>query len=258
LSWPNPVRLKRHAGKREKRVPRDLHDDDIERVWQEILSSRDRAWFALMVRAGLRVGEVVDLKLSDILNKPEGERPARILAYGKGRKERVVLLSADAYAVLSVWLAERGESPLEHIFLNEHRQPLSANGIEWLLKGYGKAVGLQLTPHQLRHTYARQLTEVGMPITSLGKLMGHSQISTTQIYTAGADPKLAQAYHEAMNCVEQVKVLPGQPSDLRPSELFRLGPTAERAEGPAPDWETWCIHLPKSIREASLDYVKRR
>jgi site-specific recombinase XerD len=258
LSWPNPVRFKRHAGKREKRVPRDLHDDDIERVWQEISSSRDRAWFALMVRAGLRVGEVVDLKLSNILNKPEGERPARILAYGKGRKERVVLLSADAYAVLSVWLAERGESPLEYIFLNEHRQPLSANGIEWLLKGYGKAIGLHLAPHQLRHTYARQLTEVGMPITSLGKLMGHSQISTTQIYTAGADPKLAQAYHEAMNCVEQMKVLPEQPSALRPSELFRLGPIAERAEGPAPDWEAWCIHLPKLIREASLDYVKRR
>jgi site-specific recombinase XerD len=258
LSWPNPVRFKRHAGKREKRVPRDLHDDDIERVWQKITSSRDRAWFALMVRAGLRVGEVVDLKLSDILNKPEGERPAHIRVNGKGRKERVVLLSADAYAVLSVWLAERGESPLEYIFLNERRRPLSANGIEWLLKGYGQAVGLHLTPHQLRHTYARQLTEAGMPITSLGKLMGHSQISTTQIYTAGADPKLAQAYQEAMNRVEQVKVLPEQPGGLRTSEFSRPGPIAERVEGPAPDWEAWCIHLPKSIREASLDYVKRR
>ena len=68
LSWPNPVRFKRHAGRQEKRVPRDLHDDDIERVWQKISSSRDRAWFALMVRAGLRVGEVVDLKLRDILS----------------------------------------------------------------------------------------------------------------------------------------------------------------------------------------------
>ena len=54
LSWPNPVRFKRHAGKREKRVPRDLHDDDLERVWQKISSLCDRAWFAVMVRAGLR------------------------------------------------------------------------------------------------------------------------------------------------------------------------------------------------------------
>ena len=258
LSWPNPVRFKRHAGKREKRVPRDLHDDEIERVWQEISSTRDRAWFALMVRAGLRVGEVVELKMSDIMNKPEGERPAHLRVKGKGRKERVVLLSADAYGVLSEWLSERGESPLETIFLNERRQPLSTNGIEWLLKGYGQAVGQHLTPHQLRHTYARQLTEAGMPITSLGKLMGHSQISTTQIYTAGADPKLAQAYQEAMQRVGRIKGLPEQPGCLQTPELSRPGSIAERAEGPAPDWEAWCVHLPTSIRETSLDYVKRR
>lgn len=258
LSWPNPVRYKRHAGKREKRVPRDLHDDEIERVWQGISSTRDRAWFVLMVRSGLRVGEVVELKMSDIMNKPEGERPAHLRVKGKGRKERVVLLSAEAYAVLSEWLLERGESPLESIFLNKHGQTLSANGIEWLLKGYGQAVGLHLTPHQLRHTYARQLTEAGMPITSLSKLMGHSQISTTEIYTAGADPKLAQAYQEAMQRVEQVKVLREQPGGLQTPERSRPGPIAERAEGPAPDWEAWCNHLPKLIREASLDYVKRR
>lgn len=258
MSWPNPVRFKRHAGKAEGYIPRDLHDDDIERVWQRITSARDRAWFALMVRAGLRVGEVVGLKLRDILSQPEGERPAQLRAYGKGRKERIVLLSADAYAVLSVWLSERGESPMEYVFLNEHRQQLSANGIEWLLKGYGQEVGLHLTPHQLRHTYARQLTEAGMPITSLGKLMGHSQISTTQIYTAGADPKLAQAYHEAMSRVEQVKVSLEQPADLRKSDLFRPGPIVERAEGAEPDWECWYPDMPQSIRQASLDYIKRR
>ena len=258
LSWPNPVRFKRHAGKREKQIPRDLHDDEIEQVWQKISSTRDRAWFALMIRAGLRVGEVVDLKLKDILNQPEGEKPAHLRAFGKGRKERTVLLSADAYAVLSEWLSERGESPLEYIFLNERRQQLSANGIEWLLKGYGREAGFHLTPHQLRHTYARQLTEAGMPITSLGKLMGHSQISTTQIYTAGADPKLAQAYHEAMSRVEQVKVPLEQSDNLQKSDLSRSGPVVERAEGPAPDWEAWGRHLPTLIREASLDYIKRR
>lgn len=260
LSWPNPVRYKRHAGKPERRVPRDLHDEDMERVWQKISSARDRAWFVLMVRAGLRVGEVVGLKMVDVLNKADEERPARIRVNGKGQKERVVLLSADAYAVLSAWLAERGERPLEYIFLNEHGQQLSVNGIEWLLKRYGKEAGLHLTPHQLRHTFARQLTEAGMPITSLGKLMGHSQINTTQIYTAGADPKLAQAYHEAMNHVESsVKQSPREPKSLEKVELSqRSYPIYERAEGPAPDWEAWGTQLPKSIREASLDYIKRR
>ena len=66
LSWPNPVRFKRHAGKVERRLPRDLRDEDVECVWPETRSKRDRAWFALMVRGGLRVGEVVTLKVSDI------------------------------------------------------------------------------------------------------------------------------------------------------------------------------------------------
>lgn len=258
LSWTNPARYKRHAGKPEKRLPRDLHDDDLERVWQEISSSRDRAWFALMVRGGLRVGEVAGLKLADILDKPEGERPARIRVKGKGQKERVALLSADAYAVLSAWQAERGASELNHLFLNERRQPLKANGIGWLLKQYGQAAGFHLSAHQLRHTFARQLTEAGMPITSLGKLLGHSQITTTQIYTAGADPKLAQAYQEAMSRVERVKLPLAKPESLPQSAKPPLQPIRERAESPAPNWEDWGIHLPQAIRQASLDYIKRR
>ncbi len=258
LSWPNPVRFKRHAGKLEKRVPRDLHDEEIERVWEQISSARDRAWFALMVRAGMRVGEVVDLQLADLLNEPETDKPARIRVEGKGRKERIVLLSADAYTVLSVYLAERGEREEQHIFLNERGQPLKANGIEWLLSRYGKAAGLHITPHQLRHTYARQLTEAGMPITSLGKLMGHSQISTTQIYTSGADPKLAEAYQTAMQRVEQTAPVVQSVAIFPPVAQAEPGSVYERPEKPAPDWEAWATHLPAAIREASLAYTKRR
>jgi site-specific recombinase XerD len=261
LSWPNPVRFKRHAGKVERRLPRDLRDDDLERVWNEIHCSRDRAWFALMVRAGLRVGEVVMLKASDILNQPEEERPAHIRVCGKGRKERVVLLSADAYAVLAEWLTERGESQSAQIFLNERGLPLSANGIEWLLHRYGSQAGIDLTPHQLRHTFARQLTEAGMPITSLGKLMGHSQISTTQIYTAGADPKLAQAYQTAMQHLEQpapiALPLPSSESLAKVDAPQPAVPPA-RMESQPPDWDAWGTHLPEAIRQTSLDYIKRR
>jgi len=86
LSWPNPVRFKRHAGKVERRLPRDLRDEDIERVWHEIGCVRDRAWFALMVRGGLRVGEVVTLKVGDVLNKAEGESPRVFGWKAKGAK----------------------------------------------------------------------------------------------------------------------------------------------------------------------------
>jgi integrase/recombinase XerC len=258
LSWPNPVRFKRHAGKLEKRVPRDLHDEEIERVWQQISSARDRAWFALMVRAGMRVGEVAGLQLADLLHEPETDKPARIRVQGKGCKERIVLLSADSYAVLSVYLAQRGEREEQHIFLNERGQALKANGMEWLLSRYGKAAGLHLTPHQLRHTYARQLTEAGMPITSLGKLMGHSQISTTQIYTSGADPKLAEAYQTAMQRVEQTAPVVQSVAVFPPVAQTEPGPLYERPAKPAPDWEAWATHLPAAIREASLAYTEHR
>jgi site-specific recombinase XerD len=267
LSWPNPVRFKRHAGKRTRSLPRDLRDEDIEQVWRVIVSARDRAWFALMVRAGLRVGEVVGLQVNDVLGQPNGERPARLRVCGKGRKERTIWLTADAYAVLEAWLEQRPANGSQHVFLNERGQPLSANGIQWLLHGYGKQVGIDLTPHQLRHTFARQVTEAGMPVTSLGKLLGHAQITTTQIYTAGADPQLAQAYQTAMSHLERTAFpVPPPPTTVAPVASSAPPPSlpsssAEIATPPEPklpDWDAWERHLPDAIRQASLDYVKRR
>lgn len=256
LNWPNPVRFKRHAGKRARHLPRDISDEDLGRVWAEITACRDRAWFVLMVRAGLRVGEVVDIQLVDLLSPPRGEQPARIRVCGKGRKERIVLLSADAYAVLSTWLAERPDNPDPHLFLNERGKPLSANGIEWLLHRYGKRAGVDLTPHQLRHSFARQVTEAGIPITSLGKLLGHAQVSTTQIYTAGADPQLAQAYQIAMHHLEQ-NYSPASfpPPTSLPVPAVSSPPSI--TEPQEPDWVSWGTHLPPAIRQASVEYVQR-
>jgi site-specific recombinase XerD len=266
LSWPNPVRFKRHAGKRQRSLPRDLRDEDLERVWAVITSVRDRAWFALMVRAGLRVGEVVDLKLSDVLSKAQDGQPGRLRVCGKGRKERIVWLSADAFAVLETWLDERPATEETAIFLNERGQPLSANGIQWLLHSYGQQAGFDLTPHQLRHTFARQVTEAGMPVTSLGKLLGHAQITTTQIYTAGADPDLAQAYQSAMQRLQT----PPPSSAPSPTDSPPVIPPPDPAFPPAergavevpepqePDWDSWAPQLPEPFRQTSLAYVQRR
>jgi site-specific recombinase XerD len=258
LSWINPVRMKRHAGKQSRQLPRDLSDEAIERVWAVIPGARDRAWFALLLRAGLRVGEVASLKLEDLLAPAQADQPARLRVCGKGRKERMVLLSADAYAVLQAWLQERPASPHPEVFLNERDGgPLRANGIEYCLRRYGQQAGVQLTPHQLRHTYARQLIEAGMPLTSLGKLLGHAQVSTTQIYTAGADPELAQAYQQAMHRLSQ-RPLPlpqANPASLPPpAPTF---PVAER-ERELPNWEAWSPEFPPAIRQAVLSFVQRR
>jgi site-specific recombinase XerD len=256
LSWPNPVRFKRHAGKQPRRLPRDVSDEAIERVWGVISSPRDRAWFALMLRAGLRAGEVVGLQLTDILAPATADQPARLRVRGKGQKERMVLLTADAYAVLSTWRQVRPTSDQPYVFLNNQGSCLTVNGLEWLLHGYGEQVGIPLTPHQLRHTYARQLTEAGMPVTSLSKLMGHAQVTTTQIYTAGADPELANAYQSAMARLARPP-LPIREASPAAAPPLAEPPSAPVPPPPLPDWEAWMPDLPAELREASLAYVRR-
>lgn len=264
LQRPNPVRFKRQAGKQPRCLPRDLSDETVEQVWNTITSPRDRAWFALMLRAGLRVGEVVSLQLTDLLASPQANQPARLRVSGKGQKERVVLLTADAYAVLKAWLQARPASEPPYVFLNDRGGRLTSNGIEWLLHQYGEQAGTPLTPHQLRHTYARQLTEAGMPLTSLSKLMGHAQVSTTQLYTAGADPELVQAYQTAMAqlarqalpAIESPQPTP-TPSEAPPPPSGPTLPRVEPAPAPLPEWADWMPDLPAELRQASLDYAQR-
>lgn len=259
LNWPNPVRMKRHAGKQGRRLPRDVSDEVVERVWGQIHSQRDRAWFALMLRAGLRVGEAASLKLEDIL-APAGEnQPGRLRVCGKGRKERIVLLTEDAYAVLQAWMQERPVSRHPEIFLNERDGgPLSENGMEYCLREYARQAGVSVTPHQLRHTYARQLTEAGMPVTSLGKLMGHAQVSTTQIYTQGADPELAKAYQQAMGQLAKTPLLPVAERTSETSPDTTRERIFQNREDVEPDWENWNTDLPPAIRAATIAFVKRR
>jgi site-specific recombinase XerD len=266
LARVNPVRFKRHAGKLPRRLPRDLSNDAVEQLWAVIPTPRDRAWFVLMLRAGLRVGEVVSLRLTDVLVPPQADQPARLRVCGKGQKERLVLLTADAYAVLKVWLECRPASDQAQVFLNDRGSPLTSNGIEWLLHQYGAQVELAVTPHQLRHTYARQLTEAGMPITSLSKLMGHAQVSTTQLYTAGADPELVQAYQTAMAQLAR-QTLPAResppPAPCAAPAAAPLPPTqptvppVEATPAPLPEWAEWLPDLPAELRQASLDYAQR-
>jgi len=279
LSWPNPVRFKRHGGKLPHKLPRDLSDETVAQLWLAISAPRDRAWFVLMWRAGLRVGEVVDLKLADLLSPAGADHPARLRVMGKGRKERIVLLSAEAYAIVQAWLAVRPPTDQPYLFLNERGQPLQPNGILWLLHRYGDQVGIALTPHQLRHTFARQALEAGMPLSSLGKLLGHADLDTTLLYTAGADPDLNRVYRQTMarlttppaSTLEPPSAPASEPviSPPSPTSAAPAAPAASptslppaalrpRPRPPLPDWDGWATHLPQPIRQAGLDYVQRR
>jgi site-specific recombinase XerD len=260
LDWPNPVRFKRHAGQQPRRLPRDLSNAELERLWAVVDGARDRAWFVLLWRAGLRVGEVVSLTMADVLSPPDATHPARVRVCGKGRKERVVLLSADAYAVLAVWLAQRPLEARAAVFVNARGQPLSVSGIEWRLHQYGQQAGVAVSPHRLRHSFARQVTEAGMPLASVGKLLGHADLSTTQRYTAGADLELSQAYQRAMQHLS-ASGLP-QPPPAPPS-ADTAPVVAPAAPPPAPafdptQWRDWGRDFPAELRQACLAFVQRR
>lgn len=263
LEWPNPVRLKRHAAKVGKHLPRDLSDAKVDRLWAVIHRPRDRALVALMLRAGLRVSEVIHLRLEDIAPPPAWGEPARLRVQGKGQKERTAYLCADAYALLQSWLAVRPPVAQPLVFLNARGHPLSTSGVEWLLKGYGQQAGVAVTPHRLRHTFARQLVEAGMSLPGLSRLLGHQRLSTTQLYMDGADPALRQAYQEAMEQLQQRQreslfLTPPPPASSPSLQPEEAQPPERPPQPQLPNWEEWAPDLPTEIRQACVKWVQSR
>lgn len=253
---PNPVRIKRHSPKQGQHLPRDLSDNDVTRLWSVVLSPRDQALVALLLEAGLRVSEVVSLGRDDLMASSAADAPARLRVCGKGQKERIVLLSHHALATLSVWLAVRPPVAASAIFLNDRAQPVTANGVEWILNQYGTQLGLHLTPHRLRHTFARRLIEAQMPVESLARLMGHAQISTTQIYLAGADPALRQTFDRAMQNLATAETV--TPAPTSPPVSAAASQAGHDPVYPLPpDGTSWALDLPESIRQDCIDYVHR-
>jgi site-specific recombinase XerD len=178
--WHNPVRWKRHSLKVGRHLPRDVNDDTIQRLFAVIHDERDRAIFTLMLSAGLRVGEVVQLQLQD-LPMIESTILSRLRVSGKGDKERITWLTTETMRPVQEWLRQRPTGSTANVFLNQHGQPLSVSGVQYRLKQYCRQAQVQVTCHQLRHTFARRLAEQGLPIESLAKLLGHRSIQTTQL-----------------------------------------------------------------------------
>jgi site-specific recombinase XerD len=95
---------------------------------------------------------------------------------GKGRRERIVYLAADAEGALLDWLSVRAAAPHAFVFPNRFGAPITVTGIQLQIAAYGRRAGVRLTCHQLRHTFARQLIEVGTPVTTVQRLLGHGSL----------------------------------------------------------------------------------
>jgi integrase/recombinase XerD len=138
----------------------------------------DRAAFYLLWMAGLRIGEVEELRLEDL--DLAGRRLA--IRHSKGLRDRTVYLTGAAVQALEAYLPVRGMGPTDHVFLYRN-QPVSKDLIPARIKAAGKRVGVKVYPHKLRHTHATQLLNAGCRVTTIQKLLGHQRLNSTMIYT---------------------------------------------------------------------------
>lgn len=195
--------------KQEKKLPKYLRDDQIEALMlcpdtSNCLGLRDVAILEVMYATGVRVSELVKMNLRDV-----DLRAGEIRVLGKGSKERIVLLGRAAQEALHAYLeAGRGkllscrgkeEKSEDAVFLNKNGYRISARSIFRLLEKYFARVSdeMKISPHVLRHTFATHMLERGADLRSIQELLGHSSISTTQVYTHVSRERLRQVYESA-------------------------------------------------------------
>src|ERR671938_1433728 len=197
----NPVKPS-HFLKQGRSLPKKLSGQQVKQLFAAIRNRMDRALFLLMLRCGLRVSEVAQLRLSDI----DWEQKALLVRQGKGRKDRWVYLSADAIEGLRECLAIRPAFvPGEHFFWNQKRQnqPLSIKAIQKKIERYAKAGEVTASCHSLRHTFASNLLEEGAEVISIKEFLGHESITTSERYARLSNQKVKQVYLQTIKKVIQ-------------------------------------------------------
>ncbi len=194
-----PVLPHRHALKEPQRLPRPVPQQDLDKFFAAIETIRDRAMFTLMLRCGLRISEIASLSLNDLyLDEPF----PRLVAHGKGSKERSVYLSPQAERALRAYLVDRPRVTSDFVFLSYQDDGMSTTAIHKRLIRYRDQAGVNLTAHRLRHTFANDLVSVDAPVTSIQKLLGHAWLETTQTYVAANDHQVQADYDAASRKLE--------------------------------------------------------
>ncbi len=189
-----PVIFRRHHLREPQRLPRPVQEEDLKHFFAAIESKRDFAMFLLMLRCGLRIGEVASLQMADLFLEEEFPR---IVARGKGSRERGVYLSRQAERALREYLAERTSAKSEFVFLSYQLDGLSTTAIHKRLMRYREAAGIHFSAHRLRHSFANDMLNADAPITSIQKLMGHRWIESTQTYVMANDKQVCADYYAA-------------------------------------------------------------
>ncbi|MCK5829103.1 MAG: tyrosine recombinase XerC [Methylococcales bacterium] len=188
-----------HAPKQERKLPKVLDVDQVfgilEATPDSPLEIRDLAMFELFYSSGLRLSELANLNLADI-DITEGFLRVR---FGKGGKQRDLPIGSKAIAAIKKWLTYRPETIDEALFTSNKGLRLGQRSIQLRLDRWCKKIGLpeHVHPHMLRHSFASHLLESSQDIRAIQDLLGHSNLSTTQIYTHLDFQHLAEVYDKA-------------------------------------------------------------
>jgi site-specific recombinase XerD len=192
----NPVKPS-HFVRRGRPLPKALSREQVQRLFAQIEHPMDRALFLVILRCGLRVSEVAQLKLEHL----DWEQQALQVVQGKGRKDRRVYLSPDAVASVQQCLTQHpGARAQGSVFWNRKRaaRPLSVKAIQKKMERYAKAAGIIASCHSLRHTFASNLLEHGAEVVAIRDFLGHSQIASSERYAQLSSQKIKQEYMRTM------------------------------------------------------------
>ena len=182
-------------------LPRAIDPEDIQQILSVLKSPRDRALILTLLRTGMRIGELLGAKIAD-LNL--GQKHIRIFEAQKNRIGRVVYLSTDAASALKIWFKRR-RCESDFIFCGRGGRPLCYQAARVIFSNCLEKAGLgekNYTLHSLRHTYATELLNAGMPLQCLQELLGHKSIEMTRRYARLSDNTRLQAYYKAMAIIE--------------------------------------------------------
>lgn len=189
--------------KYERRLPDVLEVDEVIRLLETPDMSknngyRDRAMLELLYATGMRVTELINLKVEDV-NLIMGF----VRVFGKGNKERIVPLGETIIDILETYIETVRPQLLkktvtDNLFLNMHGKPLSRQAIWKMIKqnGVNAEIFKTLTPHTLRHSFATHLLENGADLRAVQEMLGHADISTTQLYTHVSKSQIRKIYNQ--------------------------------------------------------------
>ena len=253
------------APRRARKLPHVLNYAEIQQLLaaprgSEPTALRDRALLEVMYACGLRASETIGLELSQL-----DLRRGFLRAHGKGSKERLVPLGTKAMAAVNGYLRVRpqlvGARPEPKLFVNFRGGPLTRQGLYKIVQKHARAAGLEgkMSPHTLRHSFATHLLAGGCDLRAVQEMLGHADVSTTQMYTHLSGDQLKEAYFKAHPRAVNAELRPAADTLLMrtpmsggttPACLLRAARAADRRRGLRQRAQS--AHRPSAARRADL------